>query len=130
MAFRSRLLVVEDSPVALALLQAVLRVDYEVETATDGEMAIEKALTAVPDLVVTDSLMPKVDGFELIRRLREHPATAKVPIVMLTSSEATEEDFGIGLPRPNAVVRKSTSLDPLLEQISYLLATRAIGRPS
>jgi CheY-like chemotaxis protein len=127
---RCRLLVVEDSPVALALLQAVLRVNYDVDTATDGQIAIEKALTVVPDLVVTDSLMPKVDGFELIRRLREHPATARVPIVMLTSSEATEEDFGIGLARPNAVVRKSTSLDPLLQQISDLLAARGLAQPS
>jgi CheY-like chemotaxis protein len=68
---------VDDSPVALAFLEAVFRgAHYEVETASNGMEGLDKALRSAPDLIVTDGLMPDVDGFELVRRLRNHPETA------------------------------------------------------
>ena len=118
---RFRLLIVDDSPVALSFLRAVLQSTYDVDTANDGEDALQKALAVVPDLIVTDSLMPNVDGFELIRRLRQHPTTAPIPVVMLTSSEDTDDDMYARAPQPDATIRKSTSIDPLLIVVRDLL---------
>jgi CheY-like chemotaxis protein len=124
MAPRPRLLIVDDSPVALSFLSAVLQVTYDVDTAGDGEDAISKAIASVPDLIVTDSLMPNVDGFELIRRLRASAATASIPIVMLTSSDLADDEIRLRTPRPDAIVRKSTSIEPLLEQVARLLSSK------
>jgi CheY-like chemotaxis protein len=124
MSRRPRLLVVDDSPVALSFLRAVLQNTYDVDTAIDGLDALPKVLT-VPDLVVTDSLMPNIDGFELIRRLRENPTTASIPVVMLTSSEATDDEIRGRSPQPDAMVRKSTSIEPLLEEVARLLLLQA-----
>jgi CheY-like chemotaxis protein len=121
MTRRFRLLIVDDSPVTLSFLRAVLQSTYDVDTAIDGEDALQKALAVTPDLIVTDSLMPNVDGFELIRRLREHSRTAPIPVVMLTSSENTDDDLYANAPQPDAVIRKSPSIDPLLHVVRQLL---------
>lgn len=121
---RPRLLIVDDSPVALSFLSAVLQGTYDVDTAGDGEDAISKATATVPDLIVTDSLMPNVDGFDLIRRLRASHATASIPIVMLTSSDQADDEIRLRTPQPNAIVRKSTSIEPLLEQVAKLLLAK------
>lgn len=127
MSRRTRLLIVDDSPVALSFLRAVLQNTYDVDTAIDGMDALPKVLATVPDLVVTDSLMPHIDGFELIRRLRENPATASIPVVMLTSSDTTDDEIRGRMPQPDAMVRKSTSIEPLLEEVARLLTVQSSG---
>lgn len=124
MPHRPRVLIVDDSPVALSFLRAVFQSTYEVDTAVDGEDAMQKVLAHPPDLVVTDSLMPNVDGFELVGRLREHPPTASIPVVMLTSSDAGDEEIRLRSPQPDAIVRKSTSIDPLLQEVARLLSPK------
>jgi CheY-like chemotaxis protein len=119
------LLLVDDSPVALAYLEAMFGgAGYSVETATHGGEAFEKATHRVPDLVVTDGLMPDVDGFELIRQLRDHPGTAHVPVIMLTSAAADDPAQVERTPRPDAIVVKSTQFDPLLNEVRRLLEGR------
>jgi CheY-like chemotaxis protein len=81
-------LIVDDSPVALAVLEAVFKGEqYDVVTAGDGMEGVEQARRTVPDLLVTDGVMPDVDGFELLRMLKEHPATRVIPVIMLTSGD-------------------------------------------
>jgi CheY-like chemotaxis protein len=121
MSDRPRVLIVDDSPVALSFLRAVLQGTYEVDTAVDGEDAMQKAIAQTPNLIVTDSLMPKVDGFELIGLLRQHPPTATIPVVMLTSSEAADDEIRTRSPQPTALVRKSTDIEPLLREIARQL---------
>ena len=81
---RKRLiLVVDDEPPILRLVKAKLKVDgYEVLTASRGEEALRVLEDEVPDLVVLDVMMPDMDGFETLRRIREH---SQVPVVMLTA---------------------------------------------
>ena len=57
---------------------------YEVHTASDGEEALESIRAGRPDLLITDCQMPRLDGLGLIQRLREDPATADLPVMMLT----------------------------------------------
>ena len=125
MADRFRLLIIDDSPVALSFLQAVFKsASYEVDTAPDGEAGFVKALSGMPDLIVTDGLMPGIDGFELIRRLRDDPAVKDIPVLMLTSGEVGDAEFTSREPQPDAMVAKSASVDPLLAGVKALLNGR------
>jgi putative two-component system response regulator len=81
-----RVLVVDDLPDNLEMLRELLEPEgYCVETAADGQEAIDKALAAPPDLVLMDVSMPRVDGLEACRRLKTDPRTRLVPVVLVTA---------------------------------------------
>jgi CheY-like chemotaxis protein/anti-sigma regulatory factor (Ser/Thr protein kinase) len=81
-----RLLVVDDDASGLEVLQAVLADEgYELVTARNGREALERARESVPDLVLLDAMMPVLDGFETLRRLRSDPVLAEVPVIMVTA---------------------------------------------
>ncbi len=87
-----RILIVDDNKHIRLLVKATLKVrDYDVIEAEDGEVGIEKAVAEQPDLILLDVMMPKMDGFEVLRLLRKRPETRDVPIVMLTTA-AQESD--------------------------------------
>lgn len=96
--------------------------NYHVDTAATGADGIEKALRLVPDLVITDGIMPDVDGFDVIRRMKEHPPTAAIPVVMLTSGDFRDAEYASRVPQPDAYVAKSMQIEPLLKQVAALLA--------
>jgi CheY-like chemotaxis protein len=114
----SRILIVDDSQTILHFLRAVLENEqYEVDVATDGNEALAKASQSLPDLVVTDSLMPNMDGFALLRALRNDPATEAIPVIMLTSGSPDDPDHIVREPRPDAFVKKTADFAPLLGEI-------------
>jgi CheY-like chemotaxis protein len=119
----SRILVVDDSETVLNFLRTILEGEaYEVATATNGADGLAQVHQALPDLVVTDSIMPGLDGFGLLRALRSDPATEAVPVIMLTSGAPDDPDHIAREPRPDAFVRKSPDLTPLLAEIRDALA--------
>lgn len=92
------ILVVEDIPHILQLLEVTLKFKgYPVVTATNGQEALEQAQREHPALVITDILMPKLDGFALVQRLRTHPRTRDVPIIILSATYVTPEDKDFAL---------------------------------
>ena len=87
------LLVVEDVPNVLELLEVTLRFKgYPVVTARNGEEAIEKVTAERPSLVITDILMPKMDGYAFAYRLRSNPQTRDIPLIFLSATYVTPED--------------------------------------
>ncbi len=81
-----RILLVDDDPAILRLLDVNFRMEgFDVETTSHGEEALASAARDTPDVVVLDLMMPGMDGQEILRRLREHPATSDVPVVFLTA---------------------------------------------
>jgi DNA-binding response OmpR family regulator len=83
---RPLVLVADDDPDILALVRFRLERDgYEVLSAPDGETALDLALARTPDLAILDVMMPRLDGYELTRRLREHGPTTGIPIILLTA---------------------------------------------
>jgi CheY-like chemotaxis protein len=87
------LLIVEDVPNILELLSVTLKFKgYPVITATNGEEALKLIEQEHPALIVSDILMPKMDGFQLIQRLRTHPKTSQIPIIILSATYVTSED--------------------------------------
>ena len=126
MAPRHRLLIVDDSPVTLSFLQAVFTsASFDGETANDGDEGLDKALSGAPDLIVTDSLMPNVDGWELLRRLKSHAATAAIPVIMLTAGDVADADNTARVPQPDALVTKSMDVGRLLEHVKALLIAKS-----
>jgi CheY-like chemotaxis protein len=94
------ILVVEDVPNVLELLEVTLRFKgYPVVTAQNGQEALEKVQSDHPALVITDILMPKMDGYALAHRLRTNPETCRTPLIFLSATYVTPEDkkFAISL---------------------------------
>ncbi len=93
----ARVLVVDDIEVNRRLLEAKLSVEYyDVITAKDGEEALALTQSELPDIVLLDVMMPKMDGFEVCRRLKSDPATTHIPVVMVTAlSEQSDKVAGL-----------------------------------
>lgn len=91
------ILIVEDNPESLDILQARLTANnYEVITAPDGEAGLAMAREKQPDLILLDIMMPKMDGIEVCRRLKEDPSLPFMPIIMVTA-RADSKDVVAGL---------------------------------
>jgi putative two-component system response regulator len=87
-----RVLVVDDEPANVSLLTRLMTgLGYEVRSAPDGELALTEVARERPDLVLLDVNMPKVDGFEVCRRLKHDPATRLLPVVLITGLTASED---------------------------------------
>jgi adenylate cyclase len=98
-ARKLKVLVVDDTPDNLFLMNALLEDEYEVVTAENGGQALEFAQSeSPPDLILLDIMMPVMDGYEVMRRLRHNPATAGIPVIFLTALTTMEEEqFGLDL---------------------------------
>lgn len=91
-------LIADDQEHAVVLLRRIFQRDgFEVESATDGEIALEKARSLRPDLILMDVQMPKVNGFEVTRQLREDPATERIPVIFVTAAAREPSDVAHGL---------------------------------
>lgn len=94
---RSKILVVDDEPEAVELLEFNLQqAGFDVIAAADGAQALKKARSVLPSLIVLDLMLPEIDGLEVCKMLRRDPATAGIPIIMLTA-KAAEMDRIVGL---------------------------------
>ncbi len=89
---KPKILVVDDEVRNLRLMEAMLiPLGYEVILAGDGEEALEKVMALPPDVILLDVMMPRMDGFEVARRLKEDEETAIIPIVMVTALREVED---------------------------------------
>ncbi|HEX6413292.1 MAG TPA: response regulator [Burkholderiales bacterium] len=91
-----RILVVDDQRTNAEMIAGLLRnLGYEIDIAQDGDEALRLVEAKAPDLIVSDILMPGIDGYELCRRLRASSATALLPVILVTSAEQTERIKGV-----------------------------------
>jgi two-component system alkaline phosphatase synthesis response regulator PhoP/two-component system response regulator VicR len=89
-----KILAVDDERHIVRLVEVNLqRAGYEVVTAFDGREALEKVKSENPDLVVLDVMMPYMDGFEVLKNLKADPATAEIPVIMLTAKAQDADVF-------------------------------------
>jgi DNA-binding response OmpR family regulator len=121
----SVVLIVDDSQSILTFLQAIFESEqYDVVTATNGIDGLAKVHQARPDVIITDSVMPELDGFGFLRALRDDPATETVPVIMLTSGDPDDPEYAGLVPRPDAFVKKSANVEPLLTEVREALLRR------
>lgn len=117
------ILVVEDSPTIAAVLQAALvKEGFLVILATDGLEALKLTLSHRPQLIITDAVMPRLDGYGLLRAVKANPVTATIPVIMLTGRASTEEEqkalaagFFDFIPKPVQPVRVISRVKRALE---------------
>ena len=90
-ATRKKILIVDDSKTILLMERMILgNGPWELIVAFDGEDAVEKARAELPDLVLMDVVMPRMNGFDACRQLRTHGETAHIPVIMVTTRGETE----------------------------------------
>lgn len=117
-------LVVEDNPDVVNYLVSCLQGAYHVKVAFDGKAGIEAAFEVVPDIIISDVMMPEADGYELCRRLKTDPRTSHIPVILLTA----RADMGSRLEGleegADAYLAKPFHPDELLVRVRKLLEGR------
>lgn len=116
-----RVLVAEDEPnIATSLTFLLERAGYKVSVVTDGNAALDTVLADTPDALVLDLMLPGIDGYEVLRRVRSEPACADLPVMVL-SAKGQAEDRQIALDLgANIYVTKPFSNAELLETVETL----------
>lgn len=80
-----KLLIIEDDPVLLKMYVSKFQIgDYQIQTAVDGESGIEEAIKNQPDFIILDLRLPKADGLEVLKRLKDNPDIKDIPVAILT----------------------------------------------
>lgn len=127
MEAKSNILIVDDNPDKLGLLEAAFSLaGYNVTTATDGDEALAAIESYQPDLVITDVMMPRMNGYELAQRIRSNPVTKFIPVIMQTAASRRVED----LRRASEVgalgyITDPTDLDLMMARTRTLLEFKA-----
>jgi signal transduction histidine kinase/ligand-binding sensor domain-containing protein/DNA-binding response OmpR family regulator len=117
-------LIVEDNEDVAHYLQSCLFTQYQCLYAPDGEQGIEMAMEYVPDVVISDVMMPKRDGYELCATLKQDPRTDHIPIILLTA-KATHQDRLVGLEQgADAYLTKPFSKEELFTRLEQLILVR------
>jgi DNA-binding response OmpR family regulator len=122
---KQRLLLVDADPRSVRVLEVSLKkAGYSVTTATDGLDALAKVEVSSPDLVLSDTRLPNLDGYALVRRLKERPEWANIPVVFLTSQKSVEDKIrGLELGVEDYLT-KPIFVRELLARVNLLLARR------
>jgi two-component system cell cycle response regulator len=123
----ARILVVDDVPSNLRLLEAKLTADYyQVATAPDGFAALREAVAWQPDLILLDVMMPGMDGYETCRRLKHDPATQHIPVVMVTALGEPEERVAGLEAGADDFLTKPVEFDTLMARVSSLVRLKRL----
>jgi CheY-like chemotaxis protein len=117
---RCRILAVDDTAVNLYLLKTALEEEgYDVDTASNGSLALAKIEASPPSMVLLDVIMPGIDGVEVTRRIRQNPIFAEMPILIISGSDeaCVAEALNVGA---NDFMRKPVEVGELLAKIKKL----------
>ena len=123
----SSILIVDDDPQNIRLVKAMLKpFNMEVLVADGGKAGVELALKKKPDMIILDLMMPDVDGFEVVSKLRDDPTTAQIPILIYTAKNITSEDRERLQGNIQTIIQKGDfGKDRFLEMINNLQTPQA-----
>jgi DNA-binding response OmpR family regulator len=118
-----RMLVVDDDPVILKLLRISFEMEgFEVLSAADGQEGLERARSDHPDVVLSDIMMPRLDGLQLLAELKADSATADLPVVLLSAkAQNAEVREGLAMGADDYVTKPFDPLE-LLDRVNAVLA--------
>ena len=124
-----QLLLIEDNPDVVAYLKTILQDRYEINIAYNGRIGIEKALEQIPDLIISDVMMPEQDGYQVLDALKNDERTSHIPIVLLTAkADASSKIAGLRrgadayIPKPFQKAELLATLQMMLENKQRLAA--------
>ncbi len=124
----AKVLVVDDEPNVLRSLAQYLTIeDFTVETASNGLEALEKVDSFLPELILLDVMMPGMDGFEVLDKLKADPVHANTPIIMLTAKDQSADVLKGYQSGATSYLVKPFNLDELVETINQVLAQARQG---
>jgi two-component system KDP operon response regulator KdpE len=119
----AKVLVVDDEPNILrSLAQYLSTEDFNVEMASSGMEALEKVESFLPELILLDVMMPGMDGFEVLDKIKSNPAFARTPVIMLTARDQSADVLKGYQSGATAYQVKPFDMDELLETIAKVLA--------
>ncbi|MFQ5542121.1 MAG: response regulator [Candidatus Binatia bacterium] len=119
---KTRILLVEDNPATMEVMQQELEIlGYDVAVARDGAEAVEMANSELPDLIIMDILMPKMDGSEATAQIRKNPKTQAIPILAATAKALPEDRERCLASGCNDYIAKPFSYKDLRDAIERLL---------
>lgn len=88
---RKKILIVDDADTILMMEKMILNKSYDLVSAKNGEEAVALALSERPDLILLDVVMPKMDGFQACKQIRQQPSTSSIPIIMVTTRGGAQD---------------------------------------
>lgn len=121
---RPQLLIIEDNRDVAAYIQTCLQDDYTIHLASDGKVGLEKTFELIPDLIISDVMMPEKDGYEVTRILKNDERTSHIPVILLTA-KASIKDKLTGLKKgADAYLIKPFHKEELLIRMKKMLELR------
>ena len=118
----ARILIVDDSPTqTLSLAKLLKKHGHEILTARDGAEGVEVAKAEIPDLVLMDVVMPKINGFQATRQITKNPSTSHVPVIIVTTKDQETDRIWGERQGAKGYVTKPVDEDTLLETINKFL---------
>lgn len=118
-----KIIFIEDEEALQKSLTKVLEIEgFNVISAYDGQSGIETVEKEMPDLILLDLILPKIDGFEVLKRIKTTPATKEIPVIILTNLEQIQSvDKLIEYGPLNYLVKANYNLDEIVEKIKEVL---------
>lgn len=122
-----KVLIVDDSNLIRSLLRFVLEKDYQVCEADNGAAGLKIASDWIPDLIITDLMMPELDGYQMIMALREKEKTAHIPAIMLTTVDTEFNELEAYRIGADAYLLKPFTKDQMMVRVESLLKNRNLA---
>lgn len=121
----AKILIVDDDELMVNMYQGKFSDDgFDVEVAFDGSMGLKKTLTFKPDLILLDIMMPKVNGLEMLKKLKSTALTKKIPVILLTNVGGGDEDVerGLGLGAVAYMVKAHFDAKDVVKKVKEILS--------
>lgn len=120
-----RVLLVDDNPVVMAVYRSGLSLaGFSVDTATDGQAALDHAAAVTPEAIVLDLMLPVIDGFEVLRRVRADPTLQHVPVIVFSNSYTSERTSELWSAGATQVLAKATMTPRKLVEVLKQVVAR------
>ncbi len=125
----AKILVVDDDREMVELIQLFLNnAGYTTLSAFSGEEALEKTFAEKPDLILLDIMMPKIDGWEVLRRIKEDPEARNIPVAFITArTQNIDKMIGLSVMKAAGYITKPFSKQELLGEVRRILEEKRAG---
>jgi twitching motility two-component system response regulator PilH len=116
------ILIIEDDPDQRKLMERTLATaGHRTMTAGDGQMGLEAAISVGPSLIILDVVMPRMNGYQTARALKQNPATSAIPILMITTKQEPADEFWASQVGADAFLAKPVDIAELIAAVKRLL---------